>query len=154
PYCTALKISGYTNLFTPSNKTTDELFKLHWPSSGNFGKRPTWEKWEPFLRGNVPNYKLGGCYALFEGVSLIYIGKGVGKVRGSTLSHGISRRLSSHVLRIDKYEKDYHWCKLIDKWNGITDIYTIGFSNESEHLAHALENFLIRKLSPPKNSNL
>jgi hypothetical protein len=136
------------------NETTEEFFRRHWPLSGNFGFRPAWVRWEPFLFGSAPNYKLGGCYALFEKESLIYVGKGVGKGRGSTSHHGISRRLSSHVLRIDRYENEGHWCKLMDKWSFITDIYTIGFSNETEYLAHALENFLIRELSPPKNAHL
>ena len=133
--------------FFEMEETTKEFFDLHWPSLGNFGEQPIWKQWDPFLRGSVPNYKLGGCYALFERGNLIYIGKG---------SHGISRRLSSHVLRIDHYteEKGEHISKLTDKWKDVDAIYTIGFTNEIEYLALALENFLIRKLSPPNNSIL
>lgn len=142
--------------FSDMEETTREFFDRHRPSSRNFGRSPIWRRWDSFLRGPVPNYMLGGCYALFEGGDLIYIGKGVGKGRGPTPYHGISRHLSSHVLRIDNYteEKGEHISKLTDKWKNVDAIYTIGFANEIEYLAHALENFLIRKLSPPKNSHL
>lgn len=130
---------------------SNEFFNLHWPLQKNSGPQPTWIRWEPFLRGSAPNYKLGGCYALFSREELIYVGVGVAKGRGSTLYHGISRRLSGHVLRIDRYENEFQFYKLTDKWTDATDIYTIGFSNEIEYLALALEEFLIRKLSPIKN---
>jgi hypothetical protein len=140
------------NLFE-LNTTTDKFFNLHWPLAGNFGIQPTWKKWEKFLCNSVPNHEKGGCYALFEGDLLIYVGKGVGKGGGATPYHGISRRLSSHVLRSYHGSNNYLY-ELKDKWVDISDIYTIGFDNESEYLAHSLENFLIRKLTPPKNLHL
>lgn len=133
------------------NQTTDEFLNRHWPASGDFGERPTWKSWEPFLRGCVPNNTLGGCYALFIAEKVIYIGKGAANGRGST--DGIACRVTGHVLRIAGYEAGTRTPlrKLTEKWKDITGICTIGFEKESEYLAHALESFLIRELTPQEN---
>jgi hypothetical protein len=104
---TAINMNNLSEL----NKTTDKFFILQWPSSGTFGKRPTWERWATFPLGSAPYYTLGGCYALFEGENLIYIGKGASKGRGKTPYHGIARRLQSHVLRAGN-----HGYTLIEEW--------------------------------------
>lgn len=123
---------------------TEDFFYLHWPSAWKSLKAPVWLNWDSFLLGSVPNHKLGGCYALFENENLIYIGKGVGN---------ISRRLTNHVLRIKGYTevKGVHLSKLLEKWENVTAIYTIGFEPETEYLAHSLENYLIRRLTPREN---
>ena len=129
------------------NKTTDEFLNRHWPASGDFGERPTWISWEsPFLRGGIPNNELGGCYALFIGEDLIYIGKGVTKATG-----GISRRLTGYVLRIKGHEGKTALRKLMERWGNITNVCTIGFSEGMKYLALSLESFLIREFAPRDN---
>jgi hypothetical protein len=137
-------MSNYDEL----NKQSTEFFMKHWPV--DLGEKPTWKRWEPFLSCPIVNYNYGGCYALFEGEHLVYVGVGISKGGSANPKPGISQRLSSHVYRKDN-EKDGNWHKLIDQWNALTCIYTIGFPTEFEYLAPALECFLIRKLNPKKN---
>lgn len=127
------------------NEVTEEFFRLHWPTTEEAGPRPEWVKWECFLRSSVPNYDRGGCYALFENESLVYVGKGAGA------NHGISRRLASHVLSSGKKSADTMYV-MKNKWCAVTEVHTIGFPGELDYLAHALEVYLIQKMSPSLNS--
>lgn len=130
---------------------TSKFFSLHW-SRETLGEPPGWDRWKTFLLGSVPNYEQGGCYALFDQAGLSYIGLGASKGGGLYVSHGISRRLMAHVLRLDRAQSAYH-SKLVSNWEGTTAIFTIGMA-KAEYLAAALETFLIRELSPPRNSRV
>jgi hypothetical protein len=136
---------------TPSKviQKTDEFFRLHWLTSEIKAPPPAWEIWEPFLFGSVPNYDLGGCYALFESDSLIYLGLGASRGGGIYKEHGISRRLMSHVIKADRSRTK--GAMLRDKWENITAIYTIGFPSNFSYMAASLEGFLIRQLKPNGN---
>jgi hypothetical protein len=123
---------------------TTEFFNRHWSSdqpipSWNFG----WE-W----KGPVPNYLLGGLYALFNDEELIYIGLG----RSGT-SRGISARLESHVLAKSGEGENYGYIPQ-EKWKklGVNKVGTIGFPSELNYLSPALEDYLISTLKPPANS--
>lgn len=142
--------------FADLESATNDFFRLHWPAAESFGSPPTWVSWDQFLRGSVPNYTRGGCYALFENERLAYIGKGVGIGNKSTPQHGISRRLSSHVICVAGYteKKGQHLSKLRGGWENVTAISTVGFLASTEYIAHSLENFLIRQLQPPRNRHL
>ncbi len=128
---------------------TGRFFELHWPSTETHLSQPLWENWSTFLYKSVPNNKFGGCYALFEKGTLLYIGKGV------SAKDGISKRLSSHVLGVKSYAENpgEHLSYLREKWSDVTEIWTIGFTKEWDYLAHALEVFLIRQLQPIKNKH-
>ncbi len=129
---------------------TATFFDRHWPSAPQFGAAPRWIPWKPFLVGSVPNYQLGGCYALIIKERLCYVGLGVSKGAGRYLDMGISRRLMSHVLKSSKKQGSTDWI-IRDKWVGVTAIYTIGFDGHIAYLAPALESFLIRSIDDLSN---
>lgn len=122
---------------------TNRFFDMHWNRASIGCEPPTWVHW-PEFKGSAPNYQLGGCYALFEGPSLVYIGLGASKGGGLYPEHGISRRLMSHVLRIDR-AKGSEWLKPRPGWQSVDSLYTIGFGSHFAHLASSLETYLIRE---------
>lgn len=134
------------------SETTTRFFSLHWRSD-ELGQPPAWKTWEPFLYGSVPNFDLGGCYALFSSGRLVYVGSGVSRGGGIYVGHGISRRLMSHVICSDRV-KGAEWSRLREKWSHITGLCTIGFSAETVYLAPALENYLIRTIPGLGNSRV
>lgn len=121
---------------------TKKFFGMHWNTDLIGTPSPSWQVWNEF-KGSAPNYQLGGCYALFAGDALEYIGLGSSRGGGLYCDHGISRRLGSHVYRLDK-ERGPGWLKLRPDWESITSIHTIGFEARHNHLAPALEAYLIR----------
>lgn len=127
---------------------TDKFFTLHW---GLPLDTPHWDYSWTFC-GPVPNYLLGGLYALFAGESLVYVGLGASRGGGIYQDRGISRRLIAHVLRpsSDKAVADY---ELAQRWvdAGVTKVATLGFPTEYNYMALALEDYLIGKLSPSQN---
>lgn len=134
-------------------QTTNQFFLRHWSNENLPYQRPDWMEWKDFLYGSVPNYDLGGCYVLFSGNDLIYVGLGASRGSGLYVDHGISRRLMAHVIASDRL-RGKEWSKLREPWSNVTALFTIGFPNEYAYLAAALESFLIRELSPPKNSRV
>lgn len=124
---------------------TLQFFQMHWNANVIGQEAPQWAHWAEF-KGSVPSYQLAGCYALFKHADLSYIGVGASKGGGLYPEHGISRRLMSHVLRIDR-EKGHEWSKPRVGWEDINSIYTIGFPKNVAHLALALETFLIREFA-------
>ena len=127
---------------------TATFLRRHWIESEN-GVPPEWVIWSQFLYGSVPNYKQGGCYALFVGDSLVYIGKGSSRGGGTYIDHGISRRLMAHVYSSAK-TVDCRQLRLKEPWLDVTSLYTIGLTDR-DYLAPALEGFLIRTLLPARN---
>jgi len=124
-------------------KYTNEFFDIYWKTE--FGERPTWsDEWQ--FRNEVPNRKEKGCYALFDSEEVSYVGKAVG--RGKLDDGGIGQRVSDYWKKgNDQYaptEKNKTW---------LTSIRTIPFPSEHFYLALALEVFLIRKLSPRRNTS-
>lgn len=101
------------------------------------------EQW--YFNGEVPNNeKSGGCYALFVGDELVYIGKGIGKNSG--LASKVSKRWVSN-----KGDLEQHY-KPSSEFPDITSIMTIGFTKH-DFIAAALEIYLIETLLPPRNKN-
>lgn len=128
---------------------TAEFFQKHWVSDA--GKPPSWKIGWPW-HGSVPYHDKGGVYALFsESGEVLYIGLGTSKGGGLYNEHGISRRLLSHVIQKDSDKGRGHYMPK-KKWNDVKDIGAVGFPSEYSYLAAALEDFLIRKMSPPRNS--
>lgn len=132
---------------TRLNAETQKFFSLHW---GLSDKAPEWNfSWN--WCGDVPNYQLGGLYAIFRNGSLLYVGLGASKGAGIYKDRGISRRLLSHVIQICRtgastYEPQERW-----KTCQADLVATIGFPAEYNYLACALEDYLIGKLNPPEN---
>lgn len=129
-------------------RATVEFFKAHWVED-RLGPAPLWVSWQPFLHGPAPNHEHGGCYAIFFGANLAYVGLGASRGGGKFREHGISRRLTAHVIRKDRV-RDGDWGELCEQWAECTAIHTIGLPR-TEYLAAALESYLIRELSPPRN---
>ena len=138
-------------LFRPSltlndlEAATARFFEMHWNEAVVLQRPPSWLGWHAF-QGSVPNFQHAGCYALFVGKTLVYVGVGASKGGGLYPDHGISRRLLSHVLKANRHEGRGVYVTR-PRWEGVTSIYTIGFSSEFAHLSPALESFLIRVLA-------
>lgn len=130
-------------------QATEAFFDRYWPTGCSSSARPPWQEWiqfhqGPAFQGPVPNHLSKGCYALFAGQKLIYIGIGAG------VSHGISKRLTGHVICGHETLGRNHY-QLTSKWSEVSSIHTIGFPEEDFYLAAALEVFLIEKLDPLRN---
>jgi hypothetical protein len=127
---------------------TGEFFVRHWNSAD--GAPPSWDfTWD--WRGSVPNYLLGGLYALFRKGELLYIGLGNSRGGGIYVDRGISRRLLSHVMQIAPDGQSYI---PRERWRDleVDSVGTIGFPVALNYLAPALEDFLIGRLNPPENT--
>ena len=123
---------------------TSAFFNRHW-----YGELPVPEwNFDWNWKGPVPNYLLGGLYALFSDESLVYIGLG-----RSSVARGISARLESHVLAISGEGDSYGYVPQ-EKWKrlGVNRLATIGFPPEFSYLSPALEDYLIGRLKPSANS--
>jgi hypothetical protein len=123
---------------------TDQFFSRHWSTAAVGCEPPGWAPWQSFLLGSVPNHDKAGCYALFVGEELVYVGVGASKGGGIYDNHGLSRRLMAHVIRADR-SKNGDWSQLCEPWLDVTGLYTIGFAHPQAYLSPALESFLIRE---------
>ncbi len=81
----------------------------------------------------------------------MYVGLGISKGGGKHDEHGISRRLTAHVIRTNREKGRGHY-RPQDNWQDVKDIGAIGFPPDYTYLAASLEDFLIRKIKPPRNS--
>ncbi len=128
---------------------TDAFFLKHW----NLDLQPpVWSKsWEWI--GPIPNYNLGGVYALFKGDELVYIGLGASRGGGCYPDSGLSRRLMAHVYRSAPKGSERDAVPR-DRWQeaGVTCILTIGFPVEYNYMASALEDYLIGEINPLENN--
>ena len=128
---------------------TQTFFNRHWYGGD---EPPSWS-FEWAWTGPVPNYRLGGLYALLKDDELIYVGLGNSRGGGIYKERGISRRLESHVVDIAPagsavtYVPKQRWREA-----GVTQLATLGFPEEFSYLSPALEDFLIGELNPPQNS--
>lgn len=128
---------------------SNEFFRRHW-SSVSLAK-PKWKAdWN--WQGSVPHHNMRGVYALFdESGSLVYLGLGASVGGGERIGYGLSRRLLAHVIATDKTKGRGYYVPQ-KKWTEVHSIATIGFPNEYSYLALALEDYLIERLSPPRNT--
>jgi hypothetical protein len=127
---------------------THEFFNKHWGFNNTF---PEWDfSWN--WCGPVPNYLVGGVYALLKNNEILYIGLGNSRGGGIYQDRGISRRLMAHVTQsaptgssVDSVLRK-RWIDLeVDK------VATLGFAQCQNYLAPALEDFLIGHLNPIEN---
>jgi len=128
---------------------TRAFFDRHW---GCADAAPCWSHgWR--LCGPVPNYLLGGVYAIFRDHHLLYVGLGASLGGGIYKDRGISRRLYAHVVRVATDGSSYLFR---ERWieAGATSVSTLGFEQDTNYLAPALEDYLIRSLSPTPPCNV
>lgn len=134
--------------FSKLKKATDQFFELHW--SKLHGAKPEWWHWN--LVDEFANPTSGGCYAVFKGDRLLYVGLAL--TPGSTSTHrdptvGLYKRLRRHV--VDRLKgSSIHTCKS-KRLADMTHVEAIAFPSEARYMAAALEAFLIWNLEPPKN---
>lgn len=131
-------------------RETDNFFRRHWVTAEIGANPPEWKASPTSGPGSsIQNYSKGGTYALLQGETVAYIGVGTSKGADRYPEHGIARRLLGHV--IGPCSTGY---TLKPKWQEatITAILTIGFDQEQTHIALALENYLIGKLRPLRNT--
>lgn len=124
-----------------------------------FENVPVTPEWSPPWKfvNSIPNHNRQGCYALFAGIELIYLGVGAGARLYDYAGHGLGGRISNYIVCTKRAARgsgiggEY---KPNKKWGarGLDAIQTIGFSSDLAYLAYALEAFLISKLTPRYNS--
>ena len=135
-------------------KTTKEFLIRHCIVDSNSDSiDETWSEYN--FVGSIPNQDRMGCYALVRGGNVIYIGSGTKLGNGIYEGFGIGSRLSAHVVSWDKTEKtkdktDRKY-KPKEKWKGVSQIYTYGFSKNLGYMAPALEAYLLSKHKPECN---
>ena len=130
-------------------KYTTTFFDMHWRFDI---EKPNWDfSWN--WCGAVPNYLLGGVYALFRDDELLYIGLGNSRGRGIYEDRGISRRLMAHVFRNAHKDMSVSYVPR-KRWSdkGVNLVATLGFPKDTNYLSPALEDYLIGFLNPPENS--
>lgn len=133
--------------FCDLQRETDAFFKLYWKSK--YGQIPTWsEYW--YFEGEIPNQNKRGCYALFRGNDVIYVGRGIGKSTDFYHGAGLGDRLKEY-WRVNKDDSSKPYCPR-EKHIEVTSIITIGFEDDHFPLAAALQVFLIGKLNPERHS--
>jgi hypothetical protein len=101
------------------------------------------EQW--YFYGELPNKdKAGGCYALFEQDTIMYIGIGIGK------NSGLASKVSKFWKMVDGIPQQHY--KPSNQFPSMTSIMTIGFEHHV-FLAAALQIYLIEQLSPRENTH-
>lgn len=129
-------------------QVTEEFFKLYWNPSN--GPPPKWsEQWD--FNSPIPNNDKRGCYSLFKGKEIKYIGVGIGKSFGNYHGSGLGDRLKRY-WQVNKDHGTSVKYKPTKNWAELSSLITIGFSKEHYHLAAALEIYLINRLNPVRNS--
>jgi|SRR5690606_19192229 len=127
---------------------TAEFFERHWRDS--FGPTPEWTSpWPANSRGPLPCADMQGCYALYKGGDLIYVGLGASRGAGLYKGHGLGHRLYKHVLRIDWTKEAIDGCRFYaprENWSEMSHLRMIGFPADLSYLAPALELFLLKML--------
>ena len=127
---------------------TEKFFNHYWNISKE--EPPFWsERWD--FNSSIPNNEKRGCYALFNGQELIYIGVGIGKSFGKYLGSGLGVRLKRY-WKVNKDQNSDVKYMPTDDWLELTSLMTIGFEEKDYPLAAALEIYLINKLNPLRNS--
>jgi hypothetical protein len=139
--------------------STDKFFDLYWNNIKD--ERPKWSlHWD--WNSELPNNGKRGCYALFKGNEIVYIGAAIGKnfadyksKNGAYNPGGLGARLKAY-WELNKNSIGKNKYIPTEKWQSedrkLTSILTIAFDDNHFWLAAALEIYLINKLNPPLNT--
>ena len=124
---------------------TRKFFALHWPKNEEL-PAPEWSGLWTFC-GSIYNYDKGGCYTLFAGDSLIYVGVSENNIAARTNNY---TRMAPGARSISVESRPYEPSK---PWRskGLNGIRTLGFPEKYIYLAPALESLLIARLQPKEN---
>ncbi len=133
--------------FCDLERETKVFFDLYWKQE--YGQRPSWSGHWVF-EGTIPQNDKRGCYALFTGYDIIYIGIGIGRSTDFYRGAGLGDRLKNY-WRVNKNNPGKNY-QPRDNWKEVTSIITIGFGEDHFPLAAALKVYLIGKLNPRRNS--
>lgn len=109
------------------------------------------------LSGSLPNHDKQGCYALCNGVLVLYVGVGAGKGPPMYQGHGLGGRTRKYYKMVTRASKTKNGVAIYQAaipWDtyGLNEIRTIGFDSAYAYISYALEAYLISRLNPPKNS--
>ena len=135
-------------------RETIRFFELHWNKEAHRKTYPVWKAWH--FHKTIPNHDKRGCYAIFEGEQLEYIGIASGRSTKRYHGHGLGDRLKVYY-RVDKAKNEELGIRKVEEryyksvWEGVTEIWTIGLLEDVGYLAAALEIYLIPRLGPPRN---
>jgi len=133
--------------FSDLQRETKVFFDLYWKNE--YGQHPTWSgHW--IFEGTIPQNNKRGCYALFTGFDIIYIGVVIGKSTDFYRRTGLGEQLKNY-WRVNKDNPGKNY-QPRDNWKEVTSLITIGFGEDHFPLAAALEVYLIGKLNPSRNS--
>lgn len=125
---------------------TEEFFVRHWTESSIGETAPKWSSPWKFI-GSIENGDKVGCYALFSGENLIYVGVAESGLGSRTNAYTrVSPSQSSGEDRV--YVPAPEWGN-----KQLTHMYTIAFPKNYWYLSSALEKYLIRMLQPKENVN-
>jgi hypothetical protein len=126
---------------------TNDFFNKFWNIQND--TPPTWsDSWD--FNSEIPNNRNRGCYAIFEGEELVYVGLAIGKGTERYENHGLGFRLQRFWNLNRDINKSMKYVPT-KEWELVTAIHTIGFNEDDFYLAPSLELYLIDKLSPKKN---
>lgn len=133
---------------------TTTFFEKHW----NITDAPTPDWNEPWnFIGGLPGGDTQGVYLLMnDDHEVIYIGVGASIVGRAYTGHGIGSRVNNYIRMADgqrsvpldrrKYEPKGEWAE-----RDLSNIVTLGFSQDYAYMAYALEAYLLREFETPYN---
>jgi hypothetical protein len=135
-------------------KATADFFDLYWDERRVGHPRPTWSAWR--LAGVPGEAAKAGCYAIFSGRDLLYVGVAVTEGKHSATKgkkYGLLNRLERHVIRkAGRGLTSYVPAPNKPQWKEITEIKLLGFPDDHRHMAAALELYLIKRLDTMVNA--
>lgn len=139
---------------------TRTFFKRHW--NDELHSQPDWQVWElssPLPEGELGHWhskNMGGCYAVFAGDKLVYVGLALTpgwNPKEGQRQKGILDRLKRHVIersgQVDSYNlkettrSRWDLSDLVKYPVETIQIHVIAFPERYRYLAAALETFLI-----------
>jgi hypothetical protein len=133
------------------DRETSTFFTRHWQSERLSCAVP---RWAPWALAGIPNdHDSGGCYAVFAGDELLYVGVALTPGRSVKIGKarvGLYNRLRRHVVKPESRGATVHKGK-DSRWLSMTRVELIAFADEFRYLAAALEIYLISSLRPQHN---
>lgn len=135
-------------------RTTAEFFDLYWDERRLGQPRPTWSSWR--LSGVPSEASKAGCYAIYKGNQLLYVGVAVTEGKHSAATgkkYGLLNRLERHVIRkAGRGATSYVPAPNKPQWHDVTEIRLLGFPDDHRYMAAALELYLIQRLDTTVNA--
>lgn len=124
---------------------TDTFLARHW-NEAQLPAKPTWSDAWKFV-GAIHHFDSAGCYALFAGERLLYVGQTLSPICFRT---GAYTRMAEGGRSVPTETRPY---VAVDGWaeRGLDAICTLPIPSEQSFLVRPLKAFLIGELNPPFN---